>query len=320
MRFFKEIEVAEVCYLMEAVHWIVRGQVPEFIPDERGQEVRGNLVAFLEDYHIAEEPLTAKELEHFQVDLSYTDYLDVLYGYEESPALSLPSPLTQFSLDQWQVEWTARKAENEAKRKTTLRGKLWLYDEQVERAKTRVMSAILEGRLTVKGFWAESMEDFYEPEVGETAVAEAIPADAVSPSLFDWDENTLVCRANKNKQGRSGAFHLVTLETRAMQQVFSAPHEELAEVAIFNGNAVIKVGSESTPQPSGKRIGRPPKAPWLRDGMRAWYAEQCRKGVLGKGKVEADLAACEAWAANSGIRITRGTVQFYLSELLKARG
>lgn len=326
MRFFQEVEIAKVCYAREAVSWIVQGLVPSFVADDYGNEIRGSLRAYRNEFFLEPSPLTPSEVSHFAVDMSYDEYLMAAYGWglpDEIPPTRKTDTVTEIAMEtveammaEWKEQRNARDAENRA----NLSKALFKFDHEVERARAKVLAALVDGRIALTGYWFGHRDDLDAGEETE-AGPERIPADLVSPSLFDWNSDTLQTFPSADRP--AGAYHLITMDTRAMLATFNSPPGDTLSVRINFGNAILDGKSEQPPTAfSAQSVhrrgpGRPPKADWLRTGMRAWYGAQCSMGKLGLGKVEADLSAAQAWAASAGCNVSRTTVQTYLSGLLR---
>jgi len=319
MRYFREVEVAKVCYVYEAVEWMVLGRVPDFAPDDAGTEIRGNYVAFLNDYHIAPDPLTPAEFKHFGGTLDYDAYLDALYGIGLNYVMELSSPLTNAGIAEWQDRYNAAVEKDKVDRKRLLDDELAVFSHEIERAKLQVMAAIVQNKVCIRGYWAENEDAFYEAAHATALESEVIPPEIVSPSNFSWEDHTLSVNARMPNRRSGGAFFLITMDTEEMLRTFEPPTGQHQTFRVINGNAMMDAASSPDGAPRRMR-GRPPKANWLRDGMRDWYASQLRKGSVGRGKLEADIAAAIGWAKASGHDVSRSTVQAYLSDLIKGNG
>lgn len=320
MRYFREVDVAKVCYAYEAVEWIVLGRVPEFVSDDAGSEIRGNYIAFLNEFRLEADPLTEAEFKSFGGTMKYGAYLDALYGLGFNHEIALPSPLTSEGISDWQNQYHAAAEKEKEKRKLLLDEELAGFEHEVARAKIQVMAAILQGKIKLHGYWAETEEAFHIGAEATELENAIIPPALISPNNFNWEDHTLSINARLPNGRSGGAFFLVTMDTEEMLRVFDPPTGQQHTFRVVNGNALLEAASTTNEPLSTRPRGRPPKSTWLRDGMRDWYQEQCRAGLLGKGKLEADLAAAAAWAKASGHDIARSSVQTYLRDLIKGSG
>ncbi len=314
MRYFKEIDVSRFCYLNEAVAWVVQGIVPSFAPDDNGDEIRGSLKAALNDYSLSPDPLRPDELKHFGVELNYDEYLDALYP--NLPVLEVvgsPLPIPTEIIEKWRAERDVADRKN----KDIISRALFRYEHEVQRAKSKIVAALIQGHIEMTGYWFEENKFIYDMEIYPEA--EKVPPQIISPASLDWDEHKMHTHPFNGRS--TGAYHLITLETNAVLHLFTPPSGELLSARVFNGNATTEGTKEEEADIEAKPVrrprGRPLKTDWLREGMRSWYQTQCRLGKLGTGKLEADLAAARAWAQNAGSPVSRTTVQNYLSDLVR---
>lgn len=320
MRYFREVDMAKVCYASEAVAWIVQGIVPNFVSDDQGAEVRGSLSAFFDDRTIEPDPLTPREFAHFAVNMTYDDYLSAAYDWGVP---TLPEEYHRMGgealdFEEWFEKWKADELAREEESRAKLRDALYRFEHEVDRAKAEVMASLVQGRIQLSGLWFESEDALSEVTYEDAPEAERIPAALISPKLFDWDKNILRTRPSDGRP--AGAFYLVTMETDAMLSTFKGPIGTTQPARIMFGTALVEDELETPQIPtSTSKRGRPPRHDWLREGMRAWYSAQCARGRLGRGKVEADLAAAQEWAESAGSPVGRTTVQNYLGGLLRPR-
>jgi hypothetical protein len=328
MRFFQEINVDPHCYVIDAVEWIVRGIPPQLELTNDGENIRGGLNAYLRAYSLEVEPLNQTELTCFEASLSYDEYLDLRYGSLGQEEYKIHDTFearnSNAATDEQLGEWTENSYQeltaNESRRSELLLRNLPQYYHEVERAKSKVMNALITGALSLSGYWAESEDSFHDLVNEGTAKPTTVPSAEISPSNYDWKLNTLKTIPNQTKGKAAGSYYLLTLQTSEMLKAFDAPKGLSSPMFVFNNNAYLDDGEASEALSSSRSRGRPYKTDWLKPAMRAWYEQQISKGVLGQGKFEADVAAAQEWALSLGKNISRSSIQNYLHGLAKPKG
>lgn len=321
MRYFVEQDVSGVCFLWEALDWLSLSRLPVSSHDEDGNEIRGSLRAAYKDYQLFSDPLSARELASFGYTGAYDDYLYAILGsvWSESERAARINEIASELTDGENRRLAAfhQASEEEAAVAESLRARIEAgYRHETERAKAEVAGKILSGALPLYGFWCPGEAPIFDPDAEDHELEpRLVPHLDISPSLIDWNESVVSIHDREAGRGRLGAFHLVTLPTAKLIEIFPRRHGEAAQLIVHNGAAFAEGDSQQPPAASTR--GRKLKADWLPGAMRSWYVAQREAGKLGgKGMIEADLSAAVQWSEYMGQPVSRSTCQNYLRDLL----
>jgi hypothetical protein len=321
-RMFVEVEVAELCYPIEAALWIALGRVPEFCFDGHGFDARGNTDAEANGYVISElRYFLESEFSLFGIDLNFQDYLNFVLGssyYRSMEAAfaakeeyrklcqSINVPMTEDS----QAPWDLGPEEiAEIRRIEALETKL---KNAVERAKLDVMSAIMDGQLTCNGIPVPRELEVFDIDFENLSDATTIDPQNFGVSSIDWEEHSVL--------GTETKFLLSTIQTEELFKLFPQPKgtADLTDASIVGGTIIL---DENV---TAKNVTRGRTASSM--GFRQDIASVVRKEFLRRQskrelpeKREAIYAEAIEWCDKIlGEKVSRTTIRRHLAELFKS--
>lgn len=334
LRFYREVDLPDTCYIQEVAYWIAFGRVPEWRPYGDENDARKSAEALLEyggildyDYGYSEAEfalagVAIHEWDRYQnakLALSGTAeeslrnaerYTNVtpaehLREEEKQEVLRYSAVLAQeYKADAKELEWATSIDEE--------------MEPIVERARLKVLQALSSGELKATG-WVDRQPDNEETrknipneEYGDFV---EIPAGVWTYRRFDWQSSQL--------ETTTKTYRVVQIETSAMLAVFPSPHCESipSDCAVYPGVAILSRTDETRTSVPLRRKGRPA----LGDGLigvalQNWARDRMMRGEL-PAKREAVWTEGVAWVRQMFERdIGRTTVQGYLRPVLPDAG
>lgn len=317
---YKRIEIAEVCYPYEAALWIALGRLPEALHGESDAEGRKDPHHLSQDYRPeGTEPFFLEELPSVDGVAGWMRYLNAKY---QSPGAS--------SVDEY-FNGTGSEGDYDSRYKgifpqgpkdeagfieasyvEELEAPVWA---QIERARLKVLLALMEGRLPA---WGLRLSEEHEPEEREAwdcARVEALPPSVWTNEPEVWSEEP--------EHIRSG-FVAVWTDVQTLLDVFPTPDLPPTQVSgtrvgqTFIMSPTMQGAGMQAPRPTR---GRPKAAAGAIETAVRNEFERRRKGGLLPEKREAATADCIEWVKeifNSDIG--RSTAQRYLRPVLDRNG
>jgi len=192
MKALREIEVADVCYLSEAILWIALGRVPEKILWKGLWEARDDLKAVENfDLPLSFGPFLEGEIKQFLPDVDYESYLIGLSEVSEEGILSTTAECVRY----------AEKIYD-------------LMEPCIDNARQRLALSLSAGEIdSACGFFMTPDEDLWD--LDRDTSRSHIPKEAWILERIGWENSSL-----KTREGR---FKLVTLETDELFTRFKDP-------------------------------------------------------------------------------------------------
>ena len=316
---YKAVELAEACYIFEVTHWIALKQLPEFSPDENGNEVRVDPKAHDDHY----EPLfdsspflTEEEIAAFLPDIEPEKYIAAqidCYGRTSSEIrISLEEFLQRFTNENdddlhQMLKEHKEKALAEADSAEWLEATSKPIFRLLDQAKAKVFLALSEGSLKATGYALKlNEEDGYQ-----YCERVDIPPEAWTLDSIDW---TLA--ATKVDGAEIRCAHVSTEEMLREFPLSEADGTQLS--GIIAGSTFIPSKSSKTqvrPSSIPRNRGRPKLANGIIEtAVRNEFRRLKATGGLSEKK-EANIQLMIDWAQNIlGKEVARSNIQRWIDQ------
>lgn len=251
--FYKEADLAEVCYIFEAADWLAVGEIPEFYASEKGSEARLAPTAHDDQFSPVSEPLKFLSEEQFSllsVQMTFREYEDALedtWGESTNEIASSVEKLAELFRGEDSPEIRAYVAQEtkvlqrRLEAANLLEAEMEPFQHKVDQARASIFLALSKGELEANGYLLklDEAEQFQHCEVVE------IPESAWLWSNVDWDKaSTLV-----DGEEVIGAY----VDTSELFERFPTPFLEPVEIAGRRyGSTIVDIGHPCTFELKGR--------------------------------------------------------------------
>lgn len=308
MRYYKEIEIPEYCFLSEIVEWVAFGRVPEkheVFDDDEILDCR---------FYPKDMPDNFNQPPYGYYGFSKAEAeahgIEFTSEYETALDRSVMSDFISVS-DEFKERWP-HLVDPEQEERASLNQKVIddfhaLFDFSAERAWSTVFQRIATGEIALEGMSTKKWE-VAEKEADEEAeasnsywdicrVLSHVPFEPIPPKLIrlglDWRENQI--------PGQDGFFNLRT-KTECIKAIPSIGGGSQCSGKMYGGFFILDAGANSTHKASIARRGRAPSFDWSL--ARSYLLSEHIKGLLPGNKESAAhhvVAFCESKGKKVGL-------------------
>lgn len=327
MKFFKELEVADICHPFEVAEWLALGRVPEFIhngdyysDDPQAMEARRTLGSAINGYGAFSGELvhTERELQSLDIEISFKEYIDTTFinpGYSTIAEAEKSIKQNAELAERLELQGLAERPDlkvnlsDEERRSIASIETIKIEVEHlIEMARTEVITAMVDGRLKLFGF--QYPGHYMEEDLDENAELTSIPTNSIRISHFEWEESTL--------RTSESLFTMVHTNVDEMLKVFPTPRiKQVDEKVRGFGSTLISLENSGSSGPAQRLRIRKNNQPSISEVIRKEFERRYPRGASTKKKEAIYVEAIEWSTSVLGHTPGRSSVQRYLATLFK---
>lgn len=311
MKFYTPHFVPESVYLIEAVYWVALGRLPEYVPDDDGQDVRGDIDRHEEYFNAHDEGLFSEdEFLGIGHKIDAVRYFDT--AYDEPGFRDQQEMLKYFESVPVGIGLKEQPTDQDIEDVAYVESCNRLFNPMIERAKVTIIGDLMSDTLSARGLLvSKDWEPDWSACNPDLPEASSIPNDAWNLDGINWQESTLRDGASK--------YLLACLSFEEVVGRYPAPLIGSTDLNAerFGATVLVHDDNPANAAKAKRRRGRPPKATGsIRSVVRNVFAQKIKRGDIPEKHEALYQDVMEFVATAFGEGISRSTAQNYVRDLL----